>query len=45
MIIERHELFKTVRAEQGKVLTRIEGKDVQIFEMVYAPLTMSDEAL
>ena len=45
MIIDRQDLFKIVRAEQGKVLTRIEDNEVQIFERAYVPLTMGDDEL
>ena len=45
MIIDRQDLFKIVRAEQGKVLTRIENNEVQIFEKAYVPLTMEDDEL
>lgn len=45
MIIDRQDLFKIVRAEQGKVLTRIENNEVQIFEKAYVPLTMGDNEL
>lgn len=42
MIIDIHEYFKTVSAEDGKLLTEKDNTEYIVAKVVYVPLTMED---